>query len=287
MDRFRIPEKHLPSAEDVQFYREHGWFKTGKVLGDDLLEAALKGLNQHWSGQRDGKLPPESGFADWMPGSGDSTRKNEYLSLQNNCVRRLALSPIIGAIAARLAAATEIRLFDDLMLYKPAEQSDGFNDWHIDAESWATCSSPDMLSAWIPLHDCSETLGPLIVIDGSHKWSDQLKLDEATLQSSTIEDLRRIAESLGKPFEVVPMTLERGQMSFHHARTIHGSYPNHGKRARVALTVHLQDGANHFAAGPNGAASTTSSVTDRICRKNAAGQPDYADTSVFPVLWRA
>ena len=29
-----------------------------------------------------------------------------------------------------------------------------------------------MLTAWIPLHDCPVEMGPVIYIDGSHRWPD-------------------------------------------------------------------------------------------------------------------
>ena len=63
----------LPSDEDVAFYHEHGWFLTEKVLPDDLIEEALAGLEEHWSGHRDENLPVTSGYSDWMPGVITST----------------------------------------------------------------------------------------------------------------------------------------------------------------------------------------------------------------------
>jgi hypothetical protein len=37
-------------------------------------------------------------------------------------------------------------------------------DWHVDGDYWGTCSSEELLTGWIPFHDCPEELGPLAVI---------------------------------------------------------------------------------------------------------------------------
>ena len=286
MDEFQVPENLLPSEEDVRFYEEHGWFRTPKVLSDELIDSAVAGLEEHWSGHRDAKLPVQTGYGDWMPGAGSGTRNNEYLSLQNNRVRRLALSPVIGAIAAKLARTEEIRLFDDQMVYKPAGQGLSAVGWHVDGDYWGTCASQSMLTAWIPLHDCPEELGPCAMLDGSHKWSHLVDREILSFNRQDMEQLQRHVESLGFSFQPVPMSMERGQMSFHHTRTLHGSYPNRGERPRIAYAVHLQDASNRYRSAANPDGSPVRLFNDLICAKDGAGLPDYADDEVFPALWR-
>jgi hypothetical protein len=101
---YLTPEEEavLPSQEDVVFYRQHGWYRSKRVLPDALLDHALTGIQRHFSGQRDWMLPPTSGFSDRKPGDGNIVRNAEVVALQNAEVRRLALHPILGAIAARL-----------------------------------------------------------------------------------------------------------------------------------------------------------------------------------------
>lgn len=81
------------------------------VLDHGALDDAMLGLEQHWAGHRDHALPGAGKHcADWMPGDGDGTRNNEYISLQNNLVSRLAWSPAIGEIAACAAGSSVVRL---------------------------------------------------------------------------------------------------------------------------------------------------------------------------------
>ena len=276
------------SVQDAAFYQEHGWVTTPTVLDNALIDEALAGLDQHWTGHRDRVLPGAGKhFADWMPGDGEGTRNNEYLSLQNRKVSRLAWSPTVGAIAAAAADTSEIRLFDDQIVNKPGGQTSAVVGWHVDGDYWGTCSSKNMLTAWIPLHDCPEETGPLVVLDGSHRWSHKVDRSILSFHSTDMDLLLRHVEGLGLEFKPVTISLQRGQFSLHHCLAIHGSYANRSDRSRVALAVHLQDGANQYQPATKPDGRPVQLYNDMICAKNAAGEPNYSDASVFPTLWNA
>lgn len=48
------------SSANVAFYDEHGRFATPRVLNDEILEEALAGMEEHWTGHRDRVLPASS-----------------------------------------------------------------------------------------------------------------------------------------------------------------------------------------------------------------------------------
>lgn len=270
----------------AEFYDKHGWFLSPAVLPHDLLDEARRGLEEHWAGRRDYLL--EGGkreFADWMPGDGDGTRNNEYISLQNERIRRLAWSPVIGKIACQVAGVSSIRLFDDQMVYKPGGQAGSTVGWHVDGDYWGTCSSQQMLTAWIPLHDCPEEFGPLVVLDGSHRWSHLIDRSALSFHQRDMGALEKFVTSLGYPFKPVPMAMKKGQFSFHHCRSIHGSFPNRADSPRIALAVHMQDGDNVYrpASRPDGRPIRL--FNDVVCAKLSSGMPDYRDPAIFPELW--
>lgn len=274
------------SAAEVDFYQEHGWLATPAVLDDAAIEGALRGIEEHWAGHRDYRIEGVGEHcADWMPGDGEGTRNNEYISLQNERIRQLAWSPVIGEIAATASRAAEIRLFDDQVVYKPGGQTEAVVGWHVDGDYWGTCSSQEMLTAWIPLHDCPAELGPLVVLDGSHRWSHLLERSALSFHRKDMEGLARVVNDLGFEFKPVTMELKRGQFSLHHCRAIHGSYPNRSDRPRIALAVHLQDGANRYRPARRPDGRTVELFNDRICKRTETGEPDYQDESVFPRLW--
>jgi ectoine hydroxylase-related dioxygenase (phytanoyl-CoA dioxygenase family) len=281
-----INEAILPSENDVAFYREHGYFISGEIVSGDVIDDARLGIERHFSGHRDEHLAHDAGFSDWQPGDDPTLRNVEFLALRNHQVRSLALLPVIGAIAAVLSGSDEVRLWDDQLVWKePSAPTDeaAVVGWHTDRAYWRTCTSEQMLTAWIPLHDCPASMGPLCVVDGSHRWTFT---DE--MRSFKKKDLHALDPSIDRDdFEsrVRVVELSKGQVSFHNCRTVHGSGPNHGNTPRVALAVHLQDGANRWQEHRNDAGTSWELVNDRLARKHIDGTPDYTDPAIFPVLW--
>lgn len=274
----------LPTEEDIAFYEEHGWYISKKVIPDEMIDRAILATQSYHRGERDTPLPYSTGYSNWQPGDDESIRNNEFVSLQNNELRQLGLSPIIGAIAARLARTKQIRLFEDQIVYKPptTNNSKGVVGWHTDRAYCSNCTSDHLLAAWIPFHDCDESIGPLVVIDGSHKWSGTEHLRFFNQQN--LKEVEQKFRQAGRNIVEVPMIMQKGQMSFHHTGTIHGSYPNRSNSFRLAMAVHVQDESNRYQPFSNNG-KQIHHFLDSICRKLPNGYPDYSDPAVFPVIW--
>lgn len=222
-----------------------------------------------------------TGYSNWTPEDGDIVRNNEFVSLQKTELAQLALQPIIGVIAARLARTEEIRLLDDQLVYKPPKTNNS-TGWHCDQAYWSTCSSQKLLTAWIPFHDVDEARGPLVVIDGSHKWSGLENM--RFFNDSNLDNLPHQLPTVKKEIVKVPIVIKKGQISFHNCWTIHGSYPNRSDKFRLALAVHLQDKDNHYRPFTNKQGREIHIFDEQICRKLPNGDPDFSDPAVFPVL---
>ena len=278
-------EELLPTDEDVAFYQLHGWYQSKKILSDEVIDAAIEGAERHWAGERDWRLPIESGYADWKPSDGGAIRNSEYTALQNRQIRALVQEPIIGAIAARLARTPVIRLWDDQLISKPVSTgpSGPVVGWHTDRAYWMTCTSEEMLTAWIPLQDTPEEMGPVMYIDGSHRWpatealrtfnSQDLASLEGQFGGTDTQSLKRV------------MAMKRGQVSFHQSRVIHGSDVNRGDRPRMSIALHMQDDANRYQTFLNEDGEPWHITNDDLARKGPDGLPDYKDPAIFPVLW--
>ena len=277
----------LPSEEDVCFYEEHGWYISPVVIPDAVIERAIAGSQAFYRGERDATLKIETGYSNWQPEDGDIVRNNEFVSLQKRELQELALQPIIGAIAAKLARTSEIRILDDQLVYKPPMKSgqeiSTAVGWHSDRAYWGTCSSHNLLTAWIPFHDCDEARGPLVVLDKSHRWSGLQ--DMRHFNNTNLNDLADKFHSEGKKVVKIPMTLKKGQVSFHHCWTIHGSYPNRSQYHRQALAVHLQDRDNQYQPCTNPQGREIHIFDEQLCRTLPNGNPDFSDRHVFPTVW--
>lgn len=275
----------LPTESDIQFFEEHGWYITPKIIPDELIDLALQGCDRFYRGERDAELPTLDRFANWTPESATSLRNNEFVARQVKEFQPLAFSALIGATAARLTRSPGMRLFEEQIIYKPpqCEGSEGIIGWHTDLAYCSFCTSSKVIAAWVPLQDCDESMGPLVVIDGSHKWEDFHDL--RNFQISDLGDLEVQLKQAGRAAIKVPMTLKRGQFSLHHGWTIHGSYPNHSNRPRIVMAVHLQDDENRFQAVPNPKGGLFHHYLDPYCRKLPNGCPDYTDPAIYPTIW--
>lgn len=279
----------LPTDEDVEFYQQHGWYISQAVIPDAIIEQALAGAERFYLGERDAFLPVSQGYSDWQPGDGNHmVRNNEFVSLQSQALRQLTLQPIVGAIAAKLTGTHQIRLLDDQLICKPpqaqATQTTSVG-WHTDRAYWANCTSDQLLTAWIPFHDCDVEMGPLVVIDGSHQWPglDHLRGFRQTDLTTLSNQLQQLG--IESSIQEVSLTLRKGQVSFHHCWTIHGSYPNRSQRSRLAIAVHLQDASNCYRPYKNDKGQAIHMFDEQLCQILPNGDPDFSDPNVFPELW--
>jgi ectoine hydroxylase-related dioxygenase (phytanoyl-CoA dioxygenase family) len=235
-------------------------------------------------------VPVSNGYKDWKPADGDTLRINEYVALQNREIRKLLYQPVLSTIAARLVGTNELRLWESELFFKPPQRQSAKAaiGWHTDRAYWMTCTSEEMVSVWIPFHDCPLEMGPLTVVDGSHLWTDVDHNDPA-LRAVLNPDLdgreARLLEGR-RAVRKVAFELKKGQVSFHHTRLLHASGFNHSNRPRISVSLHMQDRDNRYREHLNERGERWTASQDRMCRPTAQGTPDYTDPEICPVLFK-
>jgi hypothetical protein len=297
-DEFTLTEAAaalLPSDEDVQAYLAHGWYLSKKLLTDDEVDALQAASERFYAGHRDRALPVRpANLAYWEPEHGPVQRHNDYIHYESQEIGQILSKPLIGAVAARLADASVIRIFQSTLIYKPPISGEASNlvPWHADRHYWQTCTSDRMLTAFIPLHDCGPEMGTITMIDGSHRWREIAGDDStrhfAQRDRSELESILQETALLNSTqVRQVPMVIPKGHMSFHHCRIYHGSGHNRSDRPRRALSLHLQDGENRWRPYQRPDGGLLAYNHDAIVRQTSGGVPDYADPEFCPVLWRS
>jgi hypothetical protein len=278
----------LPDEHDVHHYREHGWYRSKTLFTDAEMDAFSAASERFYALDLDepteilARVPHLNNFR--PKGAYQGLRKHDQASMYSKGLRRLVTHPLLGAVAAALSGSDEIRLWHDQLLYKPTQDPERPANvgWHTDRGYWKTCSSAEMLTAWVPFTDCDAVMGTITMIDGSHRWPDNT--NALDFFSSDLEGLEKRFDSGGNPVVKVPVELKRGQVSFHHCLTIHGSGPNHSSTPRRSIAVHLQDKSNHWVERFRTNGQIFSHDNDRFCRQ-ADGRPDYRDPDFCPVLY--
>ena len=287
----------LPSDEDVRFYREHGWYLSQRLLADDEVDTLVDASEAYYAGKRDRELPVRPAkLSSWTPADGPVQRNNDYIHYEDDTIGALLRKPVIAAVAARLAGADVIRMFQATLLYKPPQPAERSNivPWHFDKYYWPTCSSENMLTAFIPFHDCDESMGTITMVDGSHRWRYHQGWDSRNGASKVEGDferehlLREGAARNGVELTRIPMNIPKGHMTFHHCRLYHGSAANLSGRPRRAISMHMQDGTNtyrDYRLATDG--RQTPYKHDELVRRGPDGRPDYTDPEFCPVLWQS
>ncbi|GII52071.1 hypothetical protein Pth03_04600 [Planotetraspora thailandica] len=287
----------LPTEEDVHFYREHGWYLSNRLFTDKEIDEVRESTERFYAGHRDRRLPSKPpAVAYWEPQYGDVQRHNDYIAYENATVHRILCKPLVGAVAALLMETPEARLWSSTLIHKPGRRDEPSNvvPWHIDLHHWSVCTSENLVTAFVPLHDCREEHGTLQVIDGSHNWKalpleagDDETQHFANRDPETLErTLERNAEYNNAELRKISLAVEKGRVSFHHCKTYHGSGPNLSGEPRRVVTVRLQDRDNEYREfrRPDGEKARYSH--DELVRRTGDDRPDYSDPDYCPVVWR-
>ncbi|MFB7471562.1 phytanoyl-CoA dioxygenase family protein [Kitasatospora sp. NPDC056184] len=285
----------LPTPEEVAGYLEHGWYLSRKLFSDEELDTLQAATERYYAGHRDRTLPVRPPrLASWEPAHGPVQRHNDYVHYESDAIAAILRKPLLGAVAALLAEAEEVRVFQATLIYKPPVPGEPSNQvpWHFDKHYWQTSTSERMLTAFLPFHDCGEENGTITMVDGSHRWKELPSGEDSTRHFADRDNseldaiLDANAAYNGTEVRKVPMIIPRGHVSFHHCRTYHGSGPNLASHPRRAVSLHLQDGANAYRRATRPDGDTVVYNHDVLVRRTADGRPDYADPDFCPPVWQ-
>lgn len=93
---------------------------------------------------------------------------------------------------------------------------------------------PEFYTVWIPLHDCPINVGPLRILEGSHKFGIQYH-DRENLHVPEIQEERALGgQWLGGH-------VNAGDLLIFHSLTVHAASPNLSDQLRISLDCRFQD----------------------------------------------
>lgn len=237
---FALPEKkaewdkHRLSESQVEFFNENGYLKGIRILTDEQVEI----LREELSGLMNPENPAHHLFYEYN--SNESADPNKILFHALGAWRvspgfhDLLWHPAFTVPASQLLSGA-VRFWHDQLFAKPARHG-GVVIWHQDYSYWTRTVPMAHLTCWIGLDDSTAENGCVHYVPRSHRWNLLPREDFAN-------DMEKIQEFLTdeqkREFKPVAIELKKGECSFHHPLTVHGSFANVSDRPRRAAVINV------------------------------------------------
>jgi hypothetical protein len=239
-------QQYLLSQNQVEAFHRDGFLAGVQVLDDHQVEALYTEL----AGLMEPTHPSHKLFHEYH--SNESSNPDTILFHALGAWRTgpafhdVLWSPAFLVAASQLLDGA-VRLWHDQLFCKPAHHG-GVVAWHQDYSYWTRTQPMAHLTCWMALDDSTRDNGCLYYVPGSHKWN---LLPVTGLAGDMNEIMTVLDEEQKQAFRPVPIELKRGQCSFHHPLTVHGSYENRSDRPRRATLVNVfRDGVRSVSDEP-------------------------------------
>ncbi len=216
------------NCDQKKFYKENGYLLIEKVLSNEQLNAMQK-IAYDWI-ESSRNITVSDDFFDLDQGHSQKQPKLTRLKLPHKADiyfwEVLKNSKITSVLTDLLGPNT---LLQTSKLNTKAPGGGAAVEWHQD---WAFYphTNDDVLAFGVLLEDVTEKNGPLMVIPKSHKgpilnhFSNGLFCGAIDPEDPDF-NIEKAVKLVGKA----------GDMTVHHARTLHGSAPNISTRSRMIL----------------------------------------------------
>ena len=232
-------EQYRLSDDQVAFYHEHGYLAGIRVLTDEQIELLRAELAEFFDASHAGREL-------WY-----EYHTNESADPDNVLFHALGAwrlrpgfhdllwHPAFAVPASQLLGGA-VRFWHDQLFCKPARHG-GVVAWHQDYSYWTRTKPMAHLTCWTGLDDATRENGCIHYVPGSHRW-DLLPI---TGLSGDMQAIRKVLnDQQWVAFnEPVAVELKKGECTFHHPLTVHGSFENRSERPRRAAVINtFRDG---------------------------------------------
>lgn len=225
---------------DARSYTEKGYWVSPPLFGDDAIARLRLGCERVLSGKLVEPASPAFQLDNPQPIGG--LRRAFNASFVDPTIREAIHHREIGAIAARLMGVRAVRLWYSQIIEKPTVAGKTEDrttvGWHQDFRYWQCCDHSNLVTAWIALQDTSRENGAMRMVVGSNHWG--LLATNRGFNFRNLDELRQeLLSGVNHEWQESDCILRSGQVSFHHALTLHASGPNRSSQARTAIAIHL------------------------------------------------
>lgn len=222
------------SGEQVRSFDERGYLAPVRVLEDGQVEALRAELAEVMNPSH----PGHHLFYEFH--SNESTDPGTVLFHALGAWRvspafhDLLWNPRFTVPAAQLLRGG-VRFWHDQLFCKPPRHG-GIVAWHQDYSYWTRTIPMAHLTCWIALDDVTIENGCLQYVPGSHRWN----LLPITGLAGGMDAIREVLTPEQRDaFVPVAVEVRKGEASFHHPLTVHGSAANRSDRPRRGAVINV------------------------------------------------
>ncbi|UVI28449.1 phytanoyl-CoA dioxygenase family protein [Paenibacillus spongiae] len=220
------------SKEQLEQFQENGFLVIGPLLTEDELAALRSRIDALASGED----PLSARVGIRLEADAEKLKQESKLnkvwqimdaSSYDETIARHARNPQILDIVEQLLGTSDIKLFGDQTLMKPAHHGSPVS-WHQDSGYWTQISPPALVNCWTALDDATIENGCVRYVPGSHKRGvlEHHRENDGFLHVRDFD-----------PNQAVPAEVPAGWCAFHHSCTIHSSGPNLSPNRRRGLVT--------------------------------------------------
>ena len=192
--------------------------------------------------------------------------------------RDFACGAPIPGIAADVLRSDQVNLYEDSVLVKEPGTPER-TAWHQDL-SYFNVDGDQLATLWIPLDAVTTESGAMRFVRGSHLWGSvfqpNLFVSNVPLPGT---DGAQVPDIDADPsaFDLVGFELGPGDLTIHHARTLHAAGGNRSERRRRAISLRYCGSDARFRRRPG---------TVLKAHQSAMSDGDLLDSDDCPVVWR-
>jgi ectoine hydroxylase-related dioxygenase (phytanoyl-CoA dioxygenase family) len=233
------------TEHDVETFWRDGVVCLRSVLPRDLLDSMAEPVD---TALRSGQSADLTAMATSLTATddtavaGDDAARGRFVAgvdhwRHDPSLRAFAFDSPLPAIVASLLRSTEVFLYEDSVLVKEPHTSEP-TVWHQDL-GYFHVDGEQVCTTWCPLDPANAASGAMRFVRGSHRggrlYRPNLFVTTTELDGTdgdTVPDIDG-----GDGFDIVAFDLEPGDVTVHHARTLHAAGPNRSSRRRRAISV--------------------------------------------------
>lgn len=221
---------------DVEAFWRDGVVCLRGVLTPELLNAMEEPVDEALRSTQSADLTAmAAALGASTPGRGRFVAGIDHWRSQPEMRAFACESPLPAVVATLLRSATTY-LYEDSVLVKEPDTAER-TSWHQDL-GYFHVDGTQMCTTWCPLDPATSASGAMRFVRGSHRdgalYRPNLFVNDDPLPDT---EGRAVPDIDGGAYDVVSFDLEPGDITVHHARTLHAAGGNRSQTTRRAISV--------------------------------------------------